>query len=110
MFNLIGEENFAAIIIKLDCAFKGKMLKVKNSYQLSPQLICIFFFLSFCSMDDLIKTLQLQLKPSRSAKHAQVQVSKFTFQFLSAKYLKNMSERKRKGTSRDLRRELKRIV
>ena len=83
--NQITKDIFTAIVYSLDCAYDGQMLKVKKSYQISPQLICIFYYFSFSSMNDLIETLQSIL-----------QRSSFTFQFLSKKYLKNMSERRRR--------------
>lgn len=82
--NLITKEIFTNIINSLDCAYDGRVLKVKKSYQVSPHLFCIFYFLSFSSMNVLIETLQSIL-----------QRSTFTFQLLSKKYLRNMTERAR---------------
>ena len=78
----LSKDTFECILITLDSVFSEKLLKINHFHRVSPHLLTIFGILNF--YPDLIKTLQSMLNRSN-----------FTFEFLTVKYLKSLSERNR---------------
>ena len=71
-------EKFQSSIQKLNNDMNGALLQIKNTYQISCELLCIFWYLQFKQLDQFIEVLQSILGKS-----------KWTFKSLSNIYIRN---------------------
>jgi hypothetical protein len=71
-------ETFKSSIEKLNKDMNGALLLIRNTYQISCELLCIFWYLQFKQMDQFTKVLQNILGKS-----------KWTFKYLSNIFIRN---------------------
>ena len=81
-------ETFKSSIEKLDKDMNHALLLIRNTYQISCELLCIFWYLQFKQMDQFTKVLQNILGKS-----------KWTFKYLSNIFIRNFRLKLRRKRS-----------
>ena len=81
-------ETFKSSIEKLDKDMNRALLLIRNTYQISCELLCIFWYLQFKQMDQFTKVLQNILGKS-----------KWTFKYLSNIFIRNFRLKLRRKRS-----------